>query len=349
MQVKTFTGQNTKQALDKVKAELGLDAVILGSREIVEGGQRIVEVTAGTDKEVDPKINEQTAPTGWEEWHKEWDKLKGHIYTLMQPAMHWELLSPHQRVALEYLQKEGVEQEVIVEFYNALVKANKEKANQKAMLAVLASFVPVKSFNLKNYPQKIQIMAGPYGSGKTNVALRLAMLRKAERQNMSIGFINTDALRGNGRLVLRHWADLSGFPYFEAPDAAAMKAALRACKDLHCIFIDMEGLSKNENFDEKLKSFGLNDFQAAVHLILSPYYNNFKEILIRYKNSFPTDLIWTKLDEVSQYAPLVNVAVQSKLPISAISYGAALQNSLLPAEESQIWKLILKHQLPNPE
>ncbi len=349
MQVKTFIGQNTKQALDKVKAELGLEAVILSSRERVENGQRIVEVTAGTDKENDPKVSNQSSPVGWSEWHREWDRLKGHIYTLMQPALQWELLNPHQRVALEYLQKEGVEQEVIVEFYNALLKANKQNAKQKAMLAVMAGFVPVKAFNLANYPQKIHIMAGPYGSGKTSVALRLAMQRKAERQNISIGFINTDSMRGNGRLVLRHWADLSGFPYFEAPDANAMKAALKACKDLHCIFIDMEGLTKNENLEDKIKELGLSDFQAVVHLILSPHYNNLKEILNRYKNNFPSSLIWTKVDEVNHYAELINVAVRTKLPISALSFGSALQGTLLPAEEAQVWKLILKHQLPSAE
>ncbi len=345
MRVKIFTGQNTKQALDKVKAELGLDAVILGSKEVIKDGQRMVEVTAGTDKDPIQATSKQNMPAGWEDWHKEWDKLKGHIYSLMQPAMQWEKLTPNQRVALEYFQKEGVNQEVIVEFYNALVKNNEEKINQK-MLAVMASFVPVKTFNTQNFPQKINIMAGPYGSGKTSVALRLAMLRKAEKHDMSIGFINTDVLRGNGRLVLRYWADLSGFPYFEAPDAEAMEAALAACKSLNCIFIDMEGISRNSTLTQRLDYFGLNKLQAYVHLVLSPAYNNLSEILKRYKTDFPSDIIWTKVDELNHYSELINTAVKSNLPISAISFGAELQGTLLPAEESQIWKLILKHQLP---
>jgi flagellar biosynthesis protein FlhF len=139
---------------------------------------------------------------------------------------------------------------------------------------------------------------------------------------------------------------LSGFTYFEAPDASAMKAALKACSEMNCIFIDMQGLSRDEMLASKLKKFGLKNVQAHVHLVLSPHYSNIKELLKRYKNSFPTSLLWTKVDEAEHYAELVNVAVRSELPVSALSFGAELQGTLLPAEESQIWRLILKHQLP---
>ena len=286
MRVKTFTGNSTKEVLDTIKAELGSEAVILGSRETQEGGRRIFEITAGVDSVETPKEfkgSPQGAPSGWDDWHKEWSRLKDHIYTLMQPAMQWEKLSPHQRVALEYLQREGVDSDVIVEFYKILVEGNnsQQRSAKPAMLAVMASLLPVKPFSMSNYPQRLQIMIGPYGSGKTSSALRLAMLRKDERPNQHIAFINTDSARGNGRLVLRHWADLSGFPYFEAPDADAMKAALKACREMNCIFIDMQGLSRNELLEDKIKALGLEGLQAHAHLVLSPHYSNIKELLKR--------------------------------------------------------------------
>lgn len=352
MRVKSFRGNSTKEVLDAIKAELGSEAVILSSREMQEDGRRIFEITAGVDNVEAPKSfmgESQGPPTGWDDWHKEWSRLKDHIYTLMQPAMQWERLSPHQRVALEYLQREGVDSDVIVEFYKVLLEGNsaQQKSAKPAMLAVMASLLPVKPFSISNYPQRIQIMVGPYGSGKTSSALRLAMLRKEERPNQQIAFINTDVARGNGRLVLRHWADLSGFPYFEAPNMDAMKAALNACREMNCVFIDMQGLSRNEMLEDKFKTFGLQSMQAHVHLVLSPHYSNIKELLNRYKNHFPTSLLWTKVDEAEHYAELVNVAVRSKLPVSALSFGAELQGTLLPSEESQIWRLILKHQLPD--
>ena len=261
----------------------------------------------------------------------------------MQPSMQLDKLSPHQRVALEYLQREGVENEVIVQCYNLLLA---HRAEEASMLKVLASLVPVKSFTFENYPQRLHIVTGPYGVGKTSTVLRLALLRKQQIPHHRVAFINTDSLRGNGRVVLRHWADLSGFPYFEAPDKESMFGALKACGDANCIFIDMQGLAKNEKLEDKLRMLGLDSVQAHVHIALSPHYQYLKELLKRYKSSFPTSLMWTKLDEAEHFAELINIAVWTGMPISALSFGAELQGSLIPAEEAQIWRLILKHQLP---
>ena len=218
MQVKTYIGNSTKEVLDAIKNELGSDAVILSSRERQKDGRRVYEITAGAERTEQTSAGGKAGsavPSGWDDWHKEWSKLKEQIYLLMQPSMQLDKLSPHQRVALEYLQREGVENEVIVQCYNLLLA---HRAEEASMLKVLASLVPVKSFTFENYPQRLHIVTGPYGVGKTSTVLRLALLRKQQIPHHRVAFINTDSLRGNGRVVLRHWADLSGFPYFEAPD-----------------------------------------------------------------------------------------------------------------------------------
>lgn len=346
MQVKTYTGNTAKEVLDAIKAEFGKDAVILSSRERVKDGKTVFEITAGAERAQPAQLQEKSnssVPSGWEDWHKEWSRLKDNIYALMQPSMHWEKLSPHQRIALEYLQREGVEKEVIVEFYNSIIA---KEGVESSMLKILASLVPVKSFTFENYPQRVHIVTGPYGVGKTSTTLRLALLRKQQRPNHKIAFINTDSLRGNGRLVLRHWADLSGFPYFEAPDREAIYAALKACGQANTIFIDMQGLAKNEKLDDKIFRLGLDSIQAHVHIVLSPHYQFLKDLLKRYKTAFPTSLMWSKLDEAEHFAELINIAVWTGMPISALSFGAELQGTLVPADEAQIWRLILKHQLP---
>ncbi len=346
MQVKTYIGNSTKEVLDAIKNELGSDAVILSSRERQKDGRRVYEITAGAERTEQTSAKDKASsavPSGWDDWHKEWSKLKEQIYLLMQPSLQLDKLSPHQRVALEYLQREGVENEVIVQCYNLLLA---HKAEEASMLKVLASLVSVKSFTFENYPQRLHIITGPYGVGKTSTVLRLALLRKVQVPHHRVAFINTDSLRGNGRVVLRHWADLSGFPYFEAPDKESMYGALKACGDANCIFVDMQGLAKNEKLEDKLRMLGLDTVQAHVHITISPHYQYLKELLKRYKSSFPTSLMWTKLDEAEHFAELINIAVWTGMPISALSFGAELQNSLIPAEEAQIWRLILKHQLP---
>lgn len=352
MQVKTYTGTGTQEVLARIKAELGPDAIILGSREFRKDGQRLFEITAGLERPEAAPSGAGAAPPGWEEWHQEWSRMKDHIYALMQPAIQWDRLSPRQRVALEYLQREGVEDDVVVELYRALL--DNGGTGGASMLSALAGLVPVKSFSPAVWPQRVHILAGPFGAGKTTAALRLGMCLRAARPDATVAYLNADCDRGNGRLVLRHWAELSDFTYYETPDAASLQAGLRACQNIDTVFVDMPGLSRGEKLDEKLAGLGLlglaGAFAAAVHLALPPHYGTrqLESFLQRYRTTLPCSLVWTKLDEAVTFGTMVNVAVRSRLPVSALSFGPELQASLVPAEAGLIWRLLLKRQLPDP-
>ena len=86
-----------------------------------------------------------------------------------------------------------------------------------------------------------------------------------------------------------------------------------------------------------------------MHLALPPHYGGrqIDAFLKRYHTSLPCSLVWTKLDEAVNFGGLVNVAVRSGLPVSALSFGPELQASLVPAEAGLIWRLLLKRQLPD--
>ena len=60
----------------------------------------------------------------------------------------------------------------------------------------------------------------------------------------------------------------------------------------------------------------------------------------------PGSLVWTKLDEAVSFGSIVNVACAAGLPVSALSFGAELKESLAPATEPLIWRLIFKRQIP---
>ena len=100
MQVKTFTGSSTQDVMAQVKAELGPDAIILASRELNGNGLRLFEITAGVERPAGSfgfsgtGPDAASAPPGWEEWHKEWSRIKEHLYALMQPCIPWEKLPP---------------------------------------------------------------------------------------------------------------------------------------------------------------------------------------------------------------------------------------------------------------
>lgn len=353
MQVKTFTGATSQEVLAMVKAEMGPDAVILGTRTYRKNGVVCHEITAGLERPGQPASPPQPmfggspdappTPGGWNEWHREWMRIKDQLFALMKPAIQLDKLSPRQRVALEYLQREGVSDAVAVELYRKLLAEP-----GASVLECLGGIVPVKPFGPEQWPQQVQLLSGPFGSGKTSTGLRFALYLRKLNVDCKIAFINADCLRGTGRLILRHWAELSNFVYVEAPDKDAMKRALAATAAFDTVFIDTPGLSRGASLASWQEAMGIGDSGLAHHITLAPFCETIQiqEFLSRYKNDSPTSVVWTKLDEAVTFGNIVNVAHDSGLPVSALSYGAELKESLTPATEPLVWRLIFKRQLP---
>lgn len=342
MQVKTYTGTTTQEVLARVKAELGPDAVILGNRAFRKNGVRCHEITVGIERPATGTAVESTPP-GWSEWHKEWLQIKEHLFALMKPSIQMERLTPRQRVALEYLQREGVSDIVALELYRRLLAAP-----GASVLESLSDMAPVRGWGAHTWPQRVHCVAGPFGAGKTTTALRLALALRKQRPEARIAFINADCQRGNGRLVLRHWAELSDFSYLEAQDAISMERAMTASAGADVVFVDMPGLVRNDTLAQSRALLGLKEQDAATHLVLSPHHDSVQTaaLLARYQVDAPGSLVWTKLDEAVSYGALVNVGAACRLPVSALSFGPGLRDTLAPATESLLWRLIFKRQLP---
>lgn len=108
------------------------------------------------------------APSGWGEWHKEWMQIKDQLFALMKPAIQLERLTPRQRVALEYLQREGVSDAVAVDLYKRLL------ADPGAsVLECLCGMVPVKAWGPAQWGQRVHLLVGPFGFGKTSTGFAL--------------------------------------------------------------------------------------------------------------------------------------------------------------------------------
>ncbi len=285
--------------------------------------------------------------SGWNDWHKEWLQIKDHLFALMKPSMQMDKLTARQRVALEYLQREGVSDAVILELYRRLLAAPGE-----SVLESLGNIVTVIPWNEENWQQRIHCFAGPFGVGKTTSALRMALQLRSKDPSLRIAFINADCQRGNGRLILRHWAELSDFSYSEAADAQSMKRALVNYAHLDKIFIDLPSLTSGETLSAKYAELGLEGDEAgskSTHVVLAPSYDGAQllNFLQRYTPDGSGSIVWSKLDEAMSYGALVNAAANCYLPVSALSFGAELRGTLASASESLLWRLIFKRQLPS--
>lgn len=396
MQVKSFSAKSTKEVLALIKEELGPDAVILDTQEedglITMTAALEREATrrnppapaheaacgqaqasedlqaprngAGGPAEEEPRRfavypqnsahpawEQEALPAGWQRWHEEWSSIKSHLLALMKPAMRLDNLPPRQRLAIEFLQREGVEDTAVMHLCGML-----QRDPSVSILSPLSRLVPMSAWGKENWRQSIQVIAGPFGAGKTSVAIRLALALRKMTPDMRICLLNADPTRGNGRLLLRHYCELSELAYKEAATTLDLVGALnQGLKEgFDRVIVDMPGLARGRYLNSLLADSGLATLDGAgpegmaVHLVLPPHYGSLqlKGILERYRTNHAGSIIWTKLDEAEHYGQVVNVAVDSGLPVSALSFGAGLGNSLAPVKENMLWRLIFKRELP---
>lgn len=376
MQVKTFTGASNKEVLDMIKASLGSEAVILDTRTSTAGGVKVITMTAALEREEAVPGNERqedgfgpgsaggpagASPQLPKHFLDEWDNIKKHLFALMKPALNLDRLSPSQRTALEYLQREGAGDQVLLELYRRLSKSPGDP-----VLTPLSAMLPVKPWGLEHWPQRVHLVAGPYGSGKTTTAVRMALAYEKSRSSLvsrgsrlegssgKVCIVNADTDRGGGRLLLKHYAGLSDFAYREAGNAMEMRGVLSeiAAQGFDRVIVDLPALSSGGHLRDFASSLGLYNSNSAIktalHLVLPPSHDDSftLTLLDRYHLDLPGSVVWSKLDEFSRYGALLNVALASGLPISALSFGSGILNTLLPATQVMLWRLIFKHELP---
>ena len=353
MRMKTFKAATSTAAFAKVKAELGEEAVILSNKTVSENGCKCCEIVAAVesaptkpgnmtrDAVVDDALSDSVG------WQREWNQIKGQIMALMKPQMDPERLSPKQKTAMEYLEREDVDETVLAKIYCGL----RENGNGSIM-EVLDPMLKATPFRPDSWINKFHAFAGPGGAGKTSSLVRLALKIKKESPNTRLCLATADGGRGKGRLVLRHYAELSGLAFREIITRDDLAMLRDEAGQFDMILIDLPGLPAKTTLEEWLSLYGMRGMaDLSIHLVLNPYYSpaQFNRFVENYKSEQLASVIWTKLDEACTFGAVLNMAYASGLPVSALSYGTGLKNSIIAASEEMVWRLLFMRTLPNGE
>jgi len=369
MQIKKFVAPSLKEATQQMKQELGLDAIILGTRAI-EGDKRfnmkkMYEITAGVDEPVHSKTLKSISlqKNSQKLLNMELDELTKKIFGKTDsPLISAETISGNgKKSTIETFEKEINEitdtlhlNEVQNNITSTLVKHLNNSAGfidesnlENYLLSSMASMIPTTSFKVsKNKMMKIALV-GPTGVGKTTCIAKLAVISKIIHK-LNVGLISIDTYRLGAIDQLRIFSEISDIEMAVAYEPEEMPKLIKKFKGMDLIFIDTVGRSQKskDNLDSINKYLNAAQVDDAILVVsATSSTRTLNDVADKFKILNYNSVIFTKVDEAVTYGNIMNIAVNHNKPIMFLTNGQVIPDDIVSVNPSFLSNLIYSGKL----
>jgi len=372
MFVKNYIAKEMPEAIERIRKELGPDAVILSSRQIRSKGlaglfgRKLVEVTVAYEpnpaKSIIPermaqKPQEQAAkPEPKEEPIEDNSKLYNQLASVKE-AMHTFKPNSEPAPSNEQLPQ------ALLELENTLTEREVNPAHAKKLLAQIKDITerftddPKKvaenliidllkepaQVKLKKYRMNILMLLGPTGVGKTTTIVKLAGLYTLE-QGLKVGFINADTYRVAAKEQLNTYAEIMGLPIRTIYTPDEMEEALLSMQDRDVVLIDTAGKNPaDKKYRKEVQDYlklGIDEVFLAVSAAMS--FGACRQLIEQYSFLKEYKLIITKLDEVEAWGNVLNISSLSQKPIAFVTNGQNVPYDISTPNPKAIAKNLLE-------
>src|SRR5699024_9033071 len=353
------------EAMQKIRKDLGIHAVILQSKEVKSGGflglfkKKNIEVIAGVDpnpiQTSEKKIEKKNVPTKVETVPptNENDKILTEIQQLkkMIDLQQGEQLDDNRQefqLALHHLLDQEVEETVAKEIINAVIKKRKkdEVLSYERVMSTVGDYIEekLKPFHLSSLTQnKVIQFVGPTGVGKTTTIAKIAatlMLKKSKK----VAFITTDTYRIAAIEQLKTYARILDVPLEVAYSFEDFKKAIKKLNDYDVILVDTAGRNFRESkYVQSLKKMIDNgvDMDTYLVLALTAKPKDIQHTFDQFDSLSKKSIIFTKADETAQYGSLINIPFTRNIDIAFLTNGQDVPDDLIVCDAKMIRDLII--------
>ena len=351
LQVETFSAPTLREALAKVRHELGADAMVLQTRQVqprgIVGRRRgAVEITASRGTQVQGRlaqaavnepnrsIHEQLATLtkkvedlchlGNEAGSDEWNPLARRLRNM-------ELPDEWVRDFLEQARSRGLApgglddpeiESALIEWLAERLPADPRLGSEGAERAVIA-------------------LVGPTGVGKTTTIAKLAANAQLN-DHKRVALVTVDTFRIAAADHLGSFAEILNVPFSVAHSAHQLRTALDRNADADLILIDTTGRSPSDVARiEELGSL-LGD-EVQTHLVLDANMrdSSVRRTVERFASLRYARVIATKLDEAPGAGFLPLLARLAGVPIGHVTMGQDVPDDIEPADRRRLAEWVL--------
>jgi len=380
MKVKKYNAPTMTDVMEKIRAELGNDAVILNSKVLYTGGflgffkKKSIEVIAAVDPEVKgmqpPKLKEkqrkvmttqplemkstieapkiaskQTIPFVQADVLEDIIEIKKIVKSLNTTTKN-STFHEHIQKIIELTQFHELAPETIDDLVFVLTEEmNKETLSyeqcHELSKAFLLSRLPMEA--PPPFRKKYINVVGPTGVGKTTTLAKLAA-ESAIKYGKKVAFITTDTYRIAAIEQLKTYATILNIPIEVAYNLEDFQKATNRFSHYDLVFIDTTGRNfRNQEYVKELSNIIHFDQEMETYLVLSltSKQRDMEAIFEQFSFIPITHYIFTKMDETSSLGAIINMMTKYNVNTAYVTNGQNVPDDILKASPTVIVQSIL--------
>jgi len=369
MKIRKITADTMPEAMTKVKKEIGSDAVILYTRNINKKrlfgilNKKAIEVVVAIDELPKKNSKVEVSTSGNSNPIFEDAAMQTQLNTLNvnetyhQPLVEksrreWNAFEPAQIKSIcEKLIEDGVGDKHVDAIGQALLKfwySNDKEPSEAVILNYLKEVLLGKlekvNFSGINYKNKMLILLGPTGVGKTTTAAKLASKAVLD-DGKSVGFITTDTYRIAAVDQLKTYAKILNVPVAVAYTMEDFKKAMEEMKDKDLIIVDSAGRNYQQSqFVKEIKQLIPFDKGMETHLVLSATAKprDLSHIISQFHEIPITKCILTKVDETKDIGSILHLLLEHGVGVSYFTNGQNVPDDLIEAEKEAFIRQVIE-------
>ena len=196
----------------------------------------------------------------------------------------------------------------------------------------------------KKFTQKVILVLGPTGVGKTTSIVKLAA-DFSVKQKKNVGIINTDTYRIGAQEQLQTYADILGIPIQVVYHAHELDKAMEAMSDRDIIFVDTAGKrpGDDQHKDDLLEIVRiLRPEDTLLCLAATTSFASIKEMVDTYGFIDNYRIMITKLDETKYRGTILNINWYTQKPLAYVTTGQDVPDDIEIADIDALVKQIVR-------
>lgn len=357
MKIKKFTGYTVQEAMNKLKLELGPDAVVLNTKSIRAKGlfkyfkKPQVEIMAGYEEKEETSYNDMKKITDeileikkLLDKKEETEEKANSIQEREKSDLDPKLIRYYDLLTYNHVD-DKIARNILLNISDKIDLDGKTDENIREIVKYeLEQIIGKPKPIIMDKEQKEVFFIGPTGVGKTTTLAKIASNLVLEKK-YKVGLITADTYRIGAVDQLKIYSEILKIPLKVIYNSNDLNNSFIEFNDKDIILVDTAGRNHNDpeqlrEVEEIIKSRENKDVYLLINSTIN--YKLVRRLVEKYSFVEDYSIIVTKVDESDNYGNLLNIKYLTNKDLSYITMGQNVPEDIRLVDKAEIAEELLK-------